>query len=128
MVRIITRLETVRKETEEYEAHALGDFKVGTIIGKMRAIVADEDTDVKANEAKSIKIKKIKIPENHITFMSAYAANKLGHAIAIGEEVHLPVSMAKTADYASFLANLDGSIKKDDLLGVLILLPIEIIK
>ncbi len=128
MVRIITRLETVRKETEEYEAHVLGDFKVGNIIGKLRAIIADEDVDFKANEAKSIKIKRIKIPENHITFVSAYAANKYGHAIAVGEEVHLPISMAKTADYASFLANLDGEVKKEDLLGVLILLPIEMIK
>ena len=128
MVRIITRLETVRKETEEYEAHALGNFKIGPTIGKMKAIIADEDIDVKANEAKSVKIKKIKIPENHVTFVSAYAANKLGHAIAVGEEVHLPISMAKNVDYASFLANLDGSINKDDLLGVLIILPIEMIK
>jgi hypothetical protein len=128
MVRIITRLETVRKETAEYEAHALGDFKVGNIIGKMRAIVAGEDVDFKANEAKSVKIKKIKIPENHITFISAYASNKYGHAVAVGEEVNLPVSMERTVDYASFLANLDGNVKKEDLLGVLILLPIEMIK
>ena len=128
MVRIITRLETVRKETAEYEAHALGDFKVGNIIGKMRAIIADEDTDFKANEAKSIQIKKIKIPENHITFISAYASNKYGHTIAVGEEVHLPVSMERVVDHASFLANLDGNVKKEDLLGVLILLPIEMIK
>lgn len=128
MVRIIARLETVRKETEEYETHALGDFKVGNIIGKMRAIVADEDVDFKANEAKSVKIKKIKIPENHITFISAYASNKYGHAVAVGEEVNLPVSMERTVDYASFLANLDGNVKKEDLLGVLILLPIEMIK
>ncbi len=128
MVRIIARLEAVRKETAEYEAHALGDFKVGNIIGKMRAIIADEDVDFKANEAESIKIKKIKIPENHITFVSSYAANKYGHVIAVGEEVHLPISMEKNVDYASFLANLDGSINKDDLLGVLIILPIEMIK
>ncbi|MGB9979690.1 DUF22 domain-containing protein [Methanobacterium sp.] len=128
MVRIITRLEAVKKETEEYEAHALGDFKVGDIIGKMRAIIADEDVDFKASEAKSIKIKKIKIPENYITFIPAYASNKYGHAVAVGEEVHLPVSMERTVDYASFLANLDGNVQKEDLLGVLILLPIEMIK
>ena len=128
MVRVIARLETVRKETAEYEAHALGDFKVGNIIGKMRAIIADEDVDFKANEAKSIKIKKIKIPENHISFLSAYAANRYGHAVAVGEEVNLPVSMERIVDYASFLANLDGNVKKEDLLGVLILLPIEMIK
>ncbi|HEX3014439.1 MAG TPA: DUF22 domain-containing protein [Methanobacterium sp.] len=128
MVRVISRLETVRKETAEFETKSLGDFKVGNIIGKMRAIIADENVDFKANEAKPIKIKKIKIPENHITFISAYASNKYGHAIAVGEEVQLPVSMERTVDYASFVANLDGNVKKEDLLGVLILLPIEMIK
>lgn len=128
MVRILTRLDEVKQELKDYEAQALGDFKVGTIIGKMRAIVADEDVDVKANEAKPIKIKKIDIPENHITFLSAYAANRYGHAVAVGEEVHLPISLKKTVDHASFLASLDGTVKKDDLLGVLILLPVEILK
>ena len=128
MVRVIARLEAVRKDTAEFETKTLGDFKVGNIIGKMRAIIADEDVDFKANEAKPVKIQKITIPENHITFISAYASNKYGHAIAVGEEVHLPVSMERTVDYASFVANLDGNVKKEDLLGVLILLPIEMIK
>lgn len=128
MVRILTRVDEVKKELKDYEIQALGDFKVGTIIGKLRAIIADEDIDVKANEAKSIKIKKINIPENHITFLSAYAANRYGHAIAVGEEVHLPMSMKKTVDHTSFLAGLDGTVKKDDLLGVLILLPVEMLK
>lgn len=128
MVRILTRLDEVKKEYAELEEQSLGDFKVGTIIGKLRAIIADEDVSVKANEAKSIKIKPIKIPANHITFLSAYAANRYGHAFAVGEEVHLPMSLEKTVDHASFLASLDGNIKKDDLLGVLILLPIEMLK
>jgi len=128
MVRIIQRLDEVRKEYAELEAHALGDFKVGKIIGKMRAVVADEDIDFKANEAVPIKIKKITIPKNYITFLSAYAANRYGHAIAVGGDVHLPISMRKTVDHASFVANLDGNVKKDDLLGVLILLPVEMMK
>jgi hypothetical protein len=128
MVRILTRLDEVKQETKEYEAQSLGDFKLGTTIGKLRAIIADEDLTVKANEAKPIKIKKIDIPENHITFLSAYAANRYGHAVAVGEEVHLPISMKKTVDHTSFLASLDGNIKKNDLLGVLILLPVEMLK
>jgi hypothetical protein len=128
MVRIITRLDEVKKEYTELEEHSLGDFKVGTIIGKLRAIIAAEDVEVKASESKPIKIKQIKIPGNHITFLSAYAANRYGHAIAVGGEVHLPISLEKTVDNASFIASLDGSIKKDDLLGVLILLPVEMLK
>jgi len=128
MVRIIQRLDNVKHEYAELKEHALGDFKVGSIIGKMRAIVADEDVYVKANEAKPIKIKPVKIPANHITFLSAYAANRYGHAIAVGEEVHLPLSLEKKVDHASFMASLEGKIQKDDLLGVLIMLPIEILK
>jgi hypothetical protein len=128
MVRILPRLDEVKREHTELKELALGDFKVGTIIGKLRAIIAAEDIEIKANEAKPIKIKPIKIPANHITFLSAYAANRYGHAIAVGEEVHLPMSLERTVDYASFLTSLDGSIKEDDLLGVLILLPAEMIK
>ncbi len=128
MVRIIQRLDEVKREYADLEQHALGDFKVGTIIGKLRAIIADEDAEVKAHQSVSIKIKKIKIPANHITFLSAYASNRYGHAIAVGEAVPLPLSLEKKVDTASFQASLNGDIKKDDLLGVLILLPIKLIK
>ena len=127
-IRVLNRVDEVKEELKDEELHALGDFKVGNIIGKLRAIIANEDMDIQANEAKSIKIKKINIPENHISLLSAYAANRYGHTVAIGEEVYLPMSMKRTVDYASFLANLDGTIKKDDLLGVLVLLPVEMIK
>ncbi|MCZ3366328.1 MULTISPECIES: DUF22 domain-containing protein [Methanobacterium] len=127
-IRVLNRVDEVKEELKGEELHALGDFKVGNIIGKLRAVIADEDMDIKANEAKSIKIKKINIPANHIVFLSAYASNRYGHTVAVGEEVHLPMSMKRTVDYASFLANIDGTIQKDDLLGVLVLLPVEMIK
>jgi hypothetical protein len=95
MIRVLMRRDEVKQELKDDELRSLGDFKVGGIVGKLRAIIADEDVDVKANEAKSIKIKKINIPENHITFLSAYAANRYGHAIAVGEEVYLPMSLKK---------------------------------
>ncbi len=128
MVRIITRLDEVKKEYAELEERALGDFKVGTIIGKLRAIIADEEVEFKANESKSIEIKPITIPANHITFVAAYASNRYGHCIAVGEEIPLPMSFKKKVDHTSFVAILKGQIKKDDLLGVLILLPVEMLK
>ena len=127
MVRIITRLDEIKREQSDFEAHTLGNFKVGTIIGKMRAIIADEKMHFKASQSKPIRIKKINIPENHITFLAAYAANKYGHTLAVGEDVPLPMSMKKTVDHALFVAGIDGIIKKDDLIGVLILLPVEMI-
>jgi len=128
MIRVLMRRDEVKQELKDDKLRSLGDFKVGGIVGKLRAIIADEDVDIKANEAKSIKIKKINIPENHITFLSAYAANRYGHAIAVGEEIYLPMSMKKTVDHASFLASLEGTVKKEDLLGVLILIPVEMLK
>ena len=67
MVRIITRLDEIKKEYRELEELALGDFKIDTFIGKLRAIIAARDLEIKANEAKPIEIKPIKIPANHHT-------------------------------------------------------------
>ncbi|KAF5075592.1 DUF22 domain-containing protein [Methanobacterium aggregans] len=126
MVRIVTRLGTIRKELEDKEADI--DFKIGTIVGKLRAIVADEDVDFKANDVKPIKIQEIKVPANHICLLYAYAENRYGHTIAVGEETPLPISMDRTVDHATFVAALDGEIKKNDLIGVLTLLPTELMR
>lgn len=125
MVRIITRLDQVKKELAEHARPTL-DFNIGTISGKLRAIIANEDMEYKAGEAKSIKIKKINMHTNNICFLSAYGSNKYGHTIAVGEETSLPISMERSADTALFMAALDCKIEKDDLLGVLILLPVEL--
>ncbi len=125
MVRIITRLDQVKKELKEHETTAL-DFNIGTISGDLRAIIAAEDQKFKANQIRSIKIKPIKIEANEISFLSAYASNKYGHALAVGEETSLPITMDRSADTALFAAALDCEIEEDDLLGVLILLPINL--
>ncbi|MGC9517653.1 MAG: DUF22 domain-containing protein [Methanomicrobiales archaeon] len=125
MVRIMTRLGEIKKTQEAYQS-ALVDFKIGTISGNLRAIIADDDVEVKSGEAVPIKIKHIDMPANHICYMCAYAANGLGHPIAAGEETPLPITMDRSADYATFVVALDGKINKGDLLGVLILLPIEL--
>jgi hypothetical protein len=125
MVRILTRLGEVKKEMAAEHAEMV-DFNIGTISGNLRAIIADEDIDVKANDVKPIKIKKVSIPGNHIIYMCAYASNPLGHPIAVGEETHLPITMDRHADYATFVAALDGTIQKDDFLGVVIILPINL--
>ena len=127
MVRIVTRLGKIRKEVEDLET-AKVDFKIGTIVGKLRAIIAEEEIDFKEGDAKPLKIKNIKIPANHICFLYAYAENRYGHTIAVGEETPLPISMDRNVDHATFVAALEGSIKKDDLIGVLILLPMELMR
>ena len=63
MVRIIPRLDQVKKELEEHSHRAL-DFNIGTISGDLRAIIAAEDKKYKAGQIKSIKIKHINIKAN----------------------------------------------------------------
>lgn len=125
MVRIITRLDQVKKELAEHAQRKL-DFQIGSISGDLRAIIAAEDKEYKAGDIKSIRIKHIDIKANDITFLSAYASNKYGHTLAVGEETSLPLSMDRSADTALFAAAMDCKIEENDLLGVLILLPVNL--
>jgi hypothetical protein len=125
MVRILTRLGEVKRDIKEYQDE-LVDFKMGNISGDLRAVIADEDLEFKSGQSIAVKIKNIHIPANYIFFMSAYASNRQGHTIALGEETPLPISMDRHVDHAMFVAAIDGRIKKDDLLGVIILLPVEL--
>jgi hypothetical protein len=125
MVRIITRLDVVKKELAESKSAHL-DFQIGTISGNLRAIIAAEDIKLKSGDIKSIKIKKIPIPANYLSIISGYGSNSNGHALAVDEEVPLPLSMKRMGDHAMFAAAENCEIKKDDLLGVLILLPVNL--
>ena len=125
MVRIITRLDKVKREMAEHAKASL-DFSIGTISGNLRAIIADEDMELKSGEIKSIKIKKINMHANNICFLSGYGSNKCGHTIAVGEPTSLPISMERSADHAMFAAAFNCKIEADDLLGVLILLPVDL--
>lgn len=126
MVRIITKLDEVRREKAE-KAMACLDFNIGTISGKLKSIVAAEEMDFKAGENKSIKIKKIDIGADTICFLSAYGSNKCGHTLAVGEPIPLPIKMERSADHAMFAAAFDCKIEVDDLLGVLIILPVNLL-
>lgn len=125
MVRILNRLGEVKKDIKEYEDEQI-DFRIGKVTGNLNAIISDDDTDLKAGESKPIKIKKIHIPANHIFFISSYASNRQGHTLAVGEETPLPISMDRHVDHAMFVAAVDGVVKKNDLLGVIVLLPVEL--
>ncbi len=126
MVRIITKYDQVRREMAENAKPSL-DFSIGTISGQLRAIISAEDMEFDEGEIKSIKIKEIKMHSNKICFLSAYGSNKYGHVMAVGEPTSLPISMERSADHAMFAAAVNCEIKVDDLLGVLILLPVDLI-
>jgi hypothetical protein len=125
-MRITTRLDTVRRDLAESKARKHLDFRIGTISGNLKAIIADEDMEFKSGDIKRIKIKKIPIPANHLSFLSGYGSNRYGHAITVDEEIPLPLSMKREGNHALFAAAENCEIKKDDLLGVLILLPVNL--
>ncbi len=124
-VRVVTRLDIVRKKIAANKASKL-DFDIGNISGDLRAIIAEEDMQFNSGDIKSIKINKIKIPANYLCFLSGYGSNSFGHCIAVDEDIPLPASMERLVDHSMFAAATDCEIKKDDLLGVLILLPVHL--
>jgi hypothetical protein len=125
LVRIITKLDQVRKELAESKAASKLDFQIGSISGNLRAIIADEDMEFKSGNIKSIKIQTIPIPANYLCFLSGYGSNNWGHPPAVEDDIPLPMSMNRSVDHALFAAAKNCEIKKDDLLGVLILLPVH---
>jgi hypothetical protein len=125
-IRITPRLDNVRRDLAESKAKKHLDFRIGTISGNLKAIIADEDMEFKSGDIKRIKIKKIPIPANYLSFLSGYGSNRYGHALAVDEEIPLPLSMIREGNHALFAAAETCEIKKDDLLGVLILLPVNL--
>lgn len=126
IVRIKSRVgKELKKAIAEYE-DSIVDFKIGTISGNLKALIADEKVKFKAGDIKPIKIKKLDLPAHHICNMCAYATNRVGHTIAVGEETPLPISMTRHADHAAFAAAQDGTVEKNELIGVVILLPIQL--
>ncbi|EHP89073.1 DUF22 domain-containing protein [Methanotorris formicicus] len=123
MFRILGRVGKIEHEIESKKYLYDFKFKEG---GKIIPIVADEDVEFKQGDAKSIKIKEIKIPPKHLILLCPYARHRVGHIIAIGEEFPVPVEMERSADRAMFIAGIDGKVSKDDLIGMALLIPIEV--
>ncbi|MHC1630882.1 MAG: DUF22 domain-containing protein [Methanotrichaceae archaeon] len=86
-------------------------------------LIADEDEYFRSGDAKPVKIKKVKIPKNTILLISPYGRHGIGQVVSIGEEVAMPIEVDRSADHALFVAGVDGSVKRDELIGVMMLIP-----
>ncbi|WP_456471865.1 DUF22 domain-containing protein [Methanocaldococcus sp.] len=119
--RIVSRIGKIEEGMEEklkYDLKILGEVKT-------ELIISEEDVKVKSGDIKPIKIREIKIPANCIIMICPYARHKLGSVISVGEEIPLPLEVDRKVDCATFAVALDGEIKKDDLLGVLLIIRAE---
>ncbi|MDY6931487.1 MAG: DUF22 domain-containing protein [Halobacteriota archaeon] len=104
------------------------DFKTGNVLGKTLYLIAAEGKEYYAGEIKPIKIEEVKIPKDRLMILSPYARHAVGHVIAIGEEISMPVEEDRSADYGLFVAGIAGEVKKGELIGVITLIPIEPLK
>ncbi|MEO2117027.1 MAG: DUF22 domain-containing protein [Methanocaldococcus sp.] len=120
--RILGRMTEIEKEIKEEEA------RYDLIIkneAKIEPIVADEDKEFKQGDIKPIKIKKIKIPPMSILLICPYGRHRVGHVIAVGEEIPMPIEAEREADMATFACGMDGEVKKGDLIGMLLIVTAE---
>ena len=87
-------------------------------------LIAEEDTDFRSGDAKPVKIKKVAIPRNTILLISPYGRHGIGQVVSIGEKIAMPIELDRSADHALFVAGVDGSVNKEELIGVMMLIPI----
>jgi len=93
--------------------------------GKLEHLIAYEEHNLVKGKSHSIRVKRINVPANHLVFMSLYLMNKNGNVTAVGETEPKPLDMDRTIEYVRFSASRDGTVKKEDFLGYILILPIE---
>ncbi|ACV24053.1 DUF22 domain-containing protein [Methanocaldococcus fervens] len=120
--RILGRMTEIEKKIREEEV------KYDIIIkneAKIEPIVADEDKKFKQGDIKPIKIRNIKIPPMSVLLICPYGRHRVGHVIAVGEEVPMPIEAEREVDMATFACGVDGEVKKGDLIGMLLIIKAE---
>jgi hypothetical protein len=120
--RILGRITNLEKTIKEEEIKCDLILKNEVTI---EPIVADEDMKLKQGDIKPIKIKKIKIPPMSVILICPYGRHGVGHVIAVGEEVPMPISVEREVDMAMFACGFDGEVKKGDLIGMLLIVAAE---
>jgi hypothetical protein len=117
----MTTLENTWKHLKEGKAYALK-----SAIVKPTFLEADIDIDVTPDsEHCKIPIKKVVIPADHTIHMSHYLVHPLGHVEAVGEAIPKPISMGRMVEFVCFETLKAGKIKKGDLLGYFLAVPLK---
>ena len=112
----ITEIEKkIREEELKYDLIIKNEAKIGPI-------VADEDKKFKQGDVKPIRIKKIKVPPMSLLLICPYARHRVGHVLAVGEEIPMPIECERELDMATFVSGIDGEVKKGDLIGMLVMI------
>jgi len=115
-------MKLIEEMKEEKEIHPF-DFTISQAC-RVDYILAAEDNDYEPGEAKSIRINKVMIPKNTLILISPYGRHGMGQVVSIGEKIAMPVELERSADYALFVAGVGGTVHKNELIGVIMLVPI----
>lgn len=126
-VRIVYRDEEGRSKSEIVD---IGDYEYTIATrGAWRVLIADEEVDFNAGEAKKVRIQKTTVPRDTITLGCPISRHALGSIISVGRlGKPQPVENEREIDYAVFHAVEDGKIKKGDIIGVLNVFPIMMVR
>ncbi len=119
MVRVLRRTDLKREEVEDISFEGVISDRI-----RIEHIIADQDATIEKGHAKSLKIKPIVIPAGYILLNTLYATNPYGHVIAVGEETLKRLNEDRNVDYAMFLAGIEADIRKNDLIGMVMLVEV----
>ena len=116
------RLKADIVDTEDYE------FTIATR-GSWKMLVADEDVEFKAGEAKPVKIRRTILPRESIMLKCPVTRHALGYITSLGRRGEpQPVEAERELNYVIFTAIEDGKIRKGDLLGVVNIFPVMMVR
>ncbi len=94
----------------------------------VHVVFANENLKVAKGVDTLIKIKPIDLPKNHLILIDAYARHPLGNVTALMEEVPKKMDQPRRVTQAAFQPWENGTVEKDDVIGVAIFMLAEIKK
>jgi hypothetical protein len=97
--------------------------------GSWKMLIADEDVEFEAGEAKPVRVRKTVLPREVIVLGCPVLRHALGCVYALGRSGEpQPVEEEREINYVIFSAFGNGRVRRGDLLGVLNVFPIMMVR
>ncbi len=72
-----------------------------------------------------VDVKTVKIPKNVVVMLCPYMRSDIGAIVGVGEDINLPISSERSIDKVLFCVSCDGVFKRGDLMGAVMLIPVD---
>ncbi len=89
-------------------------------------LIAKKDFNVKEGKTYKIPVKNMKIPENHTIHLSPYSIHCHGAVMGLCEDTPKPIDLERYIETVYFHAAAKGKIKKGDVLGHFLAVPLHV--